>query len=182
VPPSVATSPYRIALACTEDRRVGAQVTCVVTVGPEDHDMLWRAAYDPVFATGPVRLGPDGSGTFSFVVPAAALGAATTLELVEWAAQFKLGVAGTVGEDGTGIVPNRIDAGGGPMPLVPMPVLVLLALLAALLAGVQREHRRSQADAMARLDEHPVRMPALDGFDLLQERLDGVRAAVQRFA
>ena len=76
-----------------------------------------------------MRLGSDGTGTFSFVVPVTALGQALTVELVEWTQPMTLGVVG-------GPVPASVPAGEGPVPFG----AVLLALLAA--AGVVVAGRR----------------------------------------
>jgi hypothetical protein len=75
--------------------QVGQSVSCTVTGGDPGIEILWRAAYNPVFAEAEVTLDASGSGTFSFVVPAAALGQELTVELVDWLAPFSLGsVAG----------------------------------------------------------------------------------------
>jgi len=103
--------------------RVGAQVTCTVDGGPADFEVLWRAAYNPTFGEGVVKLGSDGSGTFAFLVPAAALGQPVSVNLVDWTAPLALGVA-------QGPVPTSIPAGRGPTPH-----LRLVALLVALLSG-----------------------------------------------
>jgi len=55
--------------------QVGASETCTVTGGDPGIDILWCAAHNPVFAGAGVTLDAAGSGQFSFVVPAAALGA-----------------------------------------------------------------------------------------------------------
>jgi hypothetical protein len=99
-------------------------VTCMVTGGHPDIDILWRAAFNPVFAEAGVLLDTSGAGEFSFVVPAAALGQDLTVELVEWLAPVSLGVVG-------GPVPGSIPAGGGAVP-VPVWSLVMLALAGGL--------------------------------------------------
>ncbi len=86
-------------------------VSCMVSGADPDIDILWRAAYNPVFASAGVRIGADGTGTFSFVVPAAALGEELSVELVEWAAPMSLGVVG-------GPVPSSVPAGEGPVGLL----------------------------------------------------------------
>jgi len=103
--------------------RVGAQVTCMVSGGPANFEILWRAAYNPTFGEGVIELGSDGSGTFAFLVPAAALGQLVSVELVDWTAPLALGIA-------QGPAPTSIPAGGGPTPH-----LHLVALLVALLSG-----------------------------------------------
>ena len=74
-------------------------------------------------------MGSDGTGTFSFVVPAAVLGQALTVELVAWTQPMTLGVVG-------GPVPASVPAGEGGVPFG----AVLLGLLGA--AGVLVAGRR----------------------------------------
>jgi hypothetical protein len=101
VPPSIACGP----LPAT----VGAMVSCTVTGGDPSIDILWRAAYGPVFAEAGVALDVGGKGEFSFVVPAAAFGAELTVELVEWLAPLPLGTVSSP-------VPTSIPSGEGPVP------------------------------------------------------------------
>jgi hypothetical protein len=111
----------RIAVACTPDvLAVGTSVTCTVTGGDPGIDILWQAAYNPVFAGQGVTLDADGTGTFSFTVPRAAAGQVVTVELVEWLAPVSLGVVG-------GPVPTSVPSGGGPVPVWSL-VLVALAV------------------------------------------------------
>jgi len=109
-PPSVSCVPSPLV--------AGASVTCAVTGGDPGIDILWQAAYNPVFAGAGVALDANGDGTFSFTVPAAALGQAVTVELVEWAAPVSLGVAG-------GPVPTSVPSGGGPVSVWSLVLLVL---------------------------------------------------------
>jgi hypothetical protein len=97
---------------------VGSEVACTITGGDPDIEILWRAAYNPVFASEGVKLDADGIGTFGFTVPAAALGQVVTVELVDWLAPVSLGVAG-------GSVPASIPAGEGPVPVWPLFVVAL---------------------------------------------------------
>jgi len=107
---------------------VGATVTCTVTGGDAGVSMLWRAMYNPVFVEAGVTLGADGTGTFSFVVPAAARGQEVMVELVEWTAPVSIGVAG-----GGSLVPTSVPAGEGPdAPIVPLAVTVASALVAGM--------------------------------------------------
>jgi hypothetical protein len=107
------------AFACdTASPPVGALVTCSVMGGDAGIDILWRAAYNPVFEEAGVTLGADGTGQFSFVVPAAALGKELTVELVEWLAPVSLGVVG-------GPIPASIPSGGGPVAVPVWPHLLL---------------------------------------------------------
>ena len=99
----------------------GASVTCTVTGGNAGIDILWRAAYDPVIAETGVTLDASGSGTFSFTVPAAALGEELTVELVEWTAPVSLGTVG-------GPVPTSVPSGEGPVPAWSLVLAVLIAL------------------------------------------------------
>jgi hypothetical protein len=102
---------------------VGVTVTCTVAGADPGIDILWRASYNPVFASAGVAIGSDGTGTFSFVVPVAARGSEVMVELVEWVAPQSLGVAGS-------IVPTSIPAGEGPRsPSGPMLLVVAAALL-----------------------------------------------------
>jgi hypothetical protein len=119
VPPSVGCSPAPAA---------GATVTCTVTGGQPGIDILWRASYSPVFAEGGVTPGADGTGTFSFVVPAAARGQEVMVELVEWTAPAPIGVVG-----GGVLVPTSVPAGEGRGgPAGPLAVAVGLALVAGM--------------------------------------------------
>jgi hypothetical protein len=117
--PSAVAPGTSIALACTpETVRVGQSVTCTVTGGDPGIDILWRAAYSPVFAEAGVTLDDSGTGQFSFVVPTAALGQEVTVELVEWLPPLSLGVVG-------GPVPSSVPSGEGPVPVWPLVMLAL---------------------------------------------------------
>ncbi len=105
-------------VSCDGALQVGSLVTCSVTGGDPGIDILWRAAFNPVFAGQGVTLDADGSGTFAFTVPAAALGEEVTVELVEWLAPVSLGVVG-------GPVPTSVPSGGGPVPAWSLVLLVL---------------------------------------------------------
>ena len=102
--------------------RVGGEVVCEVLGDVAGIDILWRAAYNPVFAEAGVTLDTSGSGDFAFVVPAEAVGQELTVELVNWLAPVSLGVVG-------GPVPSLVPSGEGPVPVWP---LVLLALAGGL--------------------------------------------------
>ena len=102
--------------------QVGGEVVCEVLDGAAGIDILWRAAYNPVFAEAGVTLDETGRGEFSFVVPAAAVGRELTVELVEWLEPLSLGVVG-------GPVPLSVPSGGGPVRVWP---LVLLAVAGGL--------------------------------------------------
>jgi hypothetical protein len=112
-----------LAVACDAlSARVGEPIRCTISGGDPGIEILWRAAYNPVFAEAGVTLDASGTGEFSFVVPAAALGEEVTVELVEWLAPVSLGVA-------AGPVPSSVPSGGGP---VPVWSLVMLALAGGL--------------------------------------------------
>ena len=81
----IAPTQSPLALSCSPDPVVaGGVVTCLITGGDPNVDILWRASYNPVFASQGVKLDAEGNGSFSFVAPAAALGLPVTVELVEW--------------------------------------------------------------------------------------------------
>ncbi len=69
-----------------------------------------------------MTLDADGTGTFSFMVPAAALGEVLTVELVGWAAPVSLGMSG-------GPVPTSVPSGEGPVPVWPLGLLALAGVL-----------------------------------------------------
>jgi hypothetical protein len=116
-----------LSLSCEGPIATGAQVTCAVSGGDPGIDILWRAAYNPVFATAGVTLDAAGTGTFSFTVPAAALGQELTVELVDWLAPASLGVAG-------GPVPASVPAGEGPIAPAWLLAFGLLAAAGAVVA------------------------------------------------
>jgi hypothetical protein len=111
--------------------RAGALSECLLTGGAPDVEIVWRAAYNPTFAGGVLRTGTDGSGAFSFTVPAAALGSVVTVEPVAWAGPI---VVGTV--EG-GRVPTSIPAGLAPA-IAPSGLLAGVLLLAGALAPFVR--------------------------------------------
>ena len=119
LPAPAAAAPSPVALSCAPvPMLIGSRVSCAVTGGDPGIDILWRAAYNPVFAEAGVTLDASGAGEFSFVVPRGALGAEVTVELVEWLAPVSLGVVG-------GPVPGSIPAGEGPVPEWSLVMLVL---------------------------------------------------------
>jgi len=121
--PAPADAGPTLALACTPDAlRVGTVVTCTITGGGPGIDILWHAAYNPVFAGAGVTLDEAGVGSFSFTVPRAALGSALTVELVEWTDPMQLGIV-------EGPTPASIPSGGGAPPVLPAAMLGLLGLL-----------------------------------------------------
>jgi hypothetical protein len=70
-----------------------------------------------------VTLDGSGTGEFSFIVPAEAVGQELTVELVDWSAPVSIGVAG-------GPVPTSVPSGGGPVPVWSLVVLALAGGLA----------------------------------------------------
>jgi hypothetical protein len=140
VPPAPVNT---IGLSCEGELEVGSEIDCTVSNGVPDIDILWEAAYNPVFATAGVMLDAAGTGTFSFVIPAAAIGREVTVELVEWLAPVSLGVVG--GPLPTGVPAGALDGqfisdANRPAAIVSLAALVgLLALVAA--------RRRSSAAA-----------------------------------
>lgn len=120
-PPAAPPGP---SVTCTPTAlSAGGTVTCTLSDAPGDTDFLWRAAYNPTFAEGVVRSGADGTGTFTFVVPRAALGATVTVELVAWTGPIPIGVAGSP-------LPRSVAAGGGPAQLGVLTTVLLAAALA----------------------------------------------------
>jgi hypothetical protein len=117
---------------------IGTPITCTVTGGDPDIDILWRAAYNPTFAEGVVRTGADGTGTLVLTVPAAATGSPVTVELVAWTAPILVGTAG-------GPIPTAVNAGGGSTANVWPLVLGASMLVAAATAAnpVARRRRRT---------------------------------------
>jgi len=116
----------QLALSCSPDPVVaGGVVTCLVTGGDPNVEILWRASYNPAFAGQGVRLDAEGNGSFSFVAPAAALGLPVTVELVEWDRTAVVTVGGPV--------PVRVPAGEGqgalPLGLTLGGLLVLAGAL-----------------------------------------------------
>jgi hypothetical protein len=112
-----------LAVSCEGARAAGGEVTCTVSGGDPGIDILWRAAYNPVIAEQGVTLDANGSGVFSFVVPAAAVGEVITVELVEWLAPVSLGTA-------DGPTPASVPTGSGPVPVWPVLLLALAGGLA----------------------------------------------------
>lgn len=116
-------------MSCSpQEFTAGSAVTCTVTGGDPGIDILWRAAYNPVFAEAGVTLDETGTGEFSFVVPAEALGEEVTVELVEWRAPISLGVAGVR-------VPTSVPSGGGPLSVPVWPLVLLLSVAGGLVLG-----------------------------------------------
>lgn len=116
-------------VVCTPDPVVpGGTVTCEVTRGPADFDILWSASSgDGVFASTGVRLGEDGTGSFSFVAPRAAACESVAVELVDWLSPLTVGVE-------CAVAPTSLPAGEGGLPLG-AGLLALVGLTGVALAG-----------------------------------------------
>jgi hypothetical protein len=122
-----------MSMSCSPEPQVNVTVTCTIVNGPVvdgGFDIIWEASYNPVFATGVVTLDGSGNGTFSFVIPAAAMGSMVGVQLVAHTGVMPLGMV-------TAIVPVSVPAGEGPSPLVPTSVLLASGLLLAG-AGLRR--------------------------------------------
>lgn len=134
--PIAAPAPVPTTLSCDGPPSVGVTVTCTVTADPSI-DIVWSARTNPVFADGVVTTGPDGKGTFSFVVPAAALGQEVLVEMVGWLASQPIGTAG-------GPVPARIPAGDG-QPISTGTYALAVGLAALIGAGTVTRRRVESA-------------------------------------
>jgi hypothetical protein len=122
-------TPDPLVLTCTPDPAVpGGALTCEVSGGDADIDILWRSSFDgSVFASLGVRLGPDGVGSFSFAVPREAACGTIMVELVEWLPPMTVNVA-------CAVLPTRLPAGEGALPFGSV-VFLLLSAAGALLVG-----------------------------------------------
>jgi hypothetical protein len=130
-----------IAVSCAPSPpQAGRQVSCAVTGGPPEVEILWRAAYNPVFVEAGVLLDAEGVGEFSFMVPTAALGRELTVELVEWSAAVSLGPVRAP-------LPGAVRAGEGPTPV---RTAGSVALLFTLLMIVSARALRPMRDTTAR--------------------------------
>jgi hypothetical protein len=98
-------------------------VTCEITGGPANFEILWNASFDGTFAGAGVTLDADGRGSFTFVAPRAAAGQSLSVVLVDWTRPVTVAVSGTV-------LPRSLPAGEG-QGSVPASGLLALAALAA---------------------------------------------------
>jgi surface protein len=120
-----------VTVACSPtDPAAGATVTCEVRGGDPDIDVLWRAAAGPTVVEGSVRLGPDGQGTFTFLVPRSALGLPLTVELVAWTGPVPVGTVG-------GPVPSGVPAGEGRGPAGLLAWIVAIVALVGTAGGTR---------------------------------------------
>lgn len=123
-----AVSVRNLALACSPDPVVpGGEVTCRVSGGDPNIDILWRASLDEPFASQGVTLDAAGAGTFTFTAPADADGRSILVELVEWSVDASVAVSGET-------VPSSLPAGGG-TDEPPLAALAAVVVLAGALAG-----------------------------------------------
>jgi hypothetical protein len=123
---------------CTPDPvRAGETLTCVVSGGPADTEILWNVTVGTVRVGAGLTLDGDGAGVFTVAIPRSATGQDVIVELVEWAAPVPLGVVG-------GPVPGSVPAGNGPSPM-PLGVLALTLGLPLLVSLTLRSGRRAVA-------------------------------------
>ena len=149
--------PVAMTVDCgTDAPRAGTDLVCTAADGDPDIEVLWRAVAGDAVVSGPVALGPDGSGTFRVAVPAEAVGRAMTVELVEWLAPVPVGVV-------TGPVPRAVPAGEGPVPLGVLGLLLAVLAAGAVALGVAGSARRTRrplrdlaAPAPARPGDRPL--------------------------
>ena len=122
-PVSTPTPVSTLALSCEpQEVRAGTTITCAVSGGDPDIDILWRAGSDEMFAQRGVTLDERGDGTFHFTVPADISGE-VAVELVEWGARARILVAGPV--------PTSVPAGDGRhTPWAPLAALVTFFVVA----------------------------------------------------
>lgn len=148
--PVAATS--ALALACIPSAPAsGETVTCAVSGGDPDIEILWRAGAPAPFASAGVRLGPDGAGAFSFTVPDTTSGT-VDVELVGWGVRTALALDGdaAVTASARRPVPTAVRAGGGSIGAVPLPrsagwlALMVVAVGLALWPRLQRAEAGGQ--------------------------------------
>ena len=94
-------------LTCTPDPVVpGGTVTCEITRGPANFEILWNASFNGPFAGAGVMLDRDGRGTFTFTAPRAAAGQSLSVVLVGWTQPISVAVTGQA-------LPGSLPAGEG---------------------------------------------------------------------
>lgn len=131
----VAVTPTPPTLDCDEPVAAGTSTICRVTGGDPESEILWRATSDgDLVATAGVRLGPDGTGTFTLAVPTGVGAGPLDVELVEWNAEDDIMV--------TPPVPVRVAAGEGPAGTAPTARWSALALSLAGAAALASRHAR----------------------------------------
>ena len=125
--------------------------------------------------TIPVVAPLDGGGP----VPAGVHTLQLALPTVNGMQAVNVGV--TVGTSSAALVPNRVNTGGGPVPVMP---LTFVLLLAAMVAGLVTVDRGREVAAVVAASERArvravqaLRLPAFDGLDL---RIAQLREAIRR--
>ena len=108
----------QLGLFCSSDRRIGATVTCTVFGGPPNQEIGWRAMYNPVFASGTVRLGSIGLGTLTLVVPEEALGMPIRILLQGSNQEILIGLGGAIGGVDAAVIPGQthVESSLSPAP------------------------------------------------------------------
>jgi uncharacterized repeat protein (TIGR02543 family) len=170
-----------LALACEGvAANAGTLVTCTVSGADPHLDIVWRMGdEDGDGPAGALRTDELGDATFLFTAPRRADGVELVVHLVGW------GVSATVGGPSVGAVrvtPTAVRAGEGPMPLVPLTLVLIAALMTIVVNAVQREREFAAvaADQEQRRHElgttHRHRLP---GFDHLHGRLRADRSALR---
>ena len=136
--PSSSSEPVAVTqptLDCDEPVAAGTSTICRVTGGDPESEILWRATSDgDLVATAGVRLGPDGTGTFTLAVPSGVGPGPLDVELVEWNAEDDVMV--------TPPVPVRVPAGEGPVGTASTVRWPALALSLAGAAALASRHAR----------------------------------------
>jgi hypothetical protein len=139
---AAAATPSGPSLSCSPDPVAeGARVTCEVTGGDADIDILWTAMIGGgAFDGRGVTLGPDGTGRFTFRAPVGSIGSTIDVELVEWNVTDSVSVSGPV--------PTRVPAGEGSGAILDGLALGLLGLaaLSVLLGGLSPRRRHFTLD------------------------------------
>jgi len=121
-------------LQCTPDPVApGATVTASITQADSEIDFLWRASHDgSAYAEAGVPTTAQGTGSFTFTVPAsAAAGSTVTAELVEWNTACTVTVAGNA-------LPTRLPAGEGPAGDGARDLMLLAGVLASVALVARR--------------------------------------------
>jgi hypothetical protein len=101
----------------------GGTVTCEITRGPANFEILWNASFNGPFAGAGVMLDRDGRGTFTFTAPRAAAGQSLSVVLVGWTQPISVAVTGQA-------LPGSLPAGEG-SGNTPVPALLLVLGLMA---------------------------------------------------
>jgi len=131
-------TPTRLIVCSPAVPVAGGTVTCRLSGGDAGSEVEWRASYNPTFAGTTFSLDASGEGTFSFMVPAGALGSPLVVEVVGWGAPMV--IAARVSAP----VPTGVPAGGGPsMSAWPPFGIAVLLLALAVVFGLRAAGPRS---------------------------------------